>query len=103
MTIVHKANVVSVTDGLFREAALHVAKDFAGSVMRETRTLISGNAYVFPSSAPLSGFRWSGAVLELQAGTRSVPRDRVALLQAVVLSCKMWHCVATCAWLAQVS
>lgn len=35
VTIVHKSNVLSVTDGLFRESVRAVAKDFPGVVVEE--------------------------------------------------------------------
>lgn len=35
VTAVHKANVLKVTDGLFRECALNVAKDYPDIVMKE--------------------------------------------------------------------
>ena len=35
VTLVHKANVLKVTDGLFRECALQVAKDYPDIVMKE--------------------------------------------------------------------
>jgi homoisocitrate dehydrogenase len=35
VTVVHKANVLKVTDGLFRECALSVAKDYPEIVMKE--------------------------------------------------------------------
>lgn len=35
MTIVHKSNVLSVTDGLFRESVRAVAGDYPGVVVEE--------------------------------------------------------------------
>ena len=35
VTVVHKANVLKVTDGLFRECAMHVAKDYPEIAMKE--------------------------------------------------------------------
>ncbi len=35
VTVVHKANVLKVTDGLFRECALRVAKDYRGIAVKE--------------------------------------------------------------------
>jgi len=35
VTVVHKANVLKVTDGLFRECALNVAKDYPDIVVKE--------------------------------------------------------------------
>jgi homoisocitrate dehydrogenase len=43
VTIVHKANVLSVTDGLFREAALAVAAEFPGITAEEQ--LVDSMAY----------------------------------------------------------
>ena len=43
VTIVHKANVLSVTDGLFREAALAVAGEFSGVAAEEQ--LVDSMAY----------------------------------------------------------
>ena len=41
VTIVHKANVLSVSDGLFRESALNIAKEYDGRVEKEEQLVDS--------------------------------------------------------------
>ena len=50
VTIVHKANVLSVTDGLFRDAALAVASDFPDITVEEQ--LVDSMAYRLIREAP---------------------------------------------------
>jgi len=45
VTIVHKANVLSVTDGLFRQCALEVAKDPAFAGVKVEEQLVDSMVY----------------------------------------------------------
>jgi homoisocitrate dehydrogenase len=46
VTVVHKANVLSVTDGLFRQCALDVARDPAFAGIRVDEQLVDSMVYV---------------------------------------------------------
>ena len=71
VTIVHKANVLSVSDGLFRESALKVGENYKGRVaiqeqlVRYTGTRFGDHKYTIFSCVNVSTYLWIITVLKL--------------------------------------